>query len=363
MQQQAGHSDEQRGFANARNAKLHHLAKQKRGSKAGPAARLSGKASAAVVSAAKPVLLSSVLAQTPQMFDSFKVACVERYLTHIDELPEQYHSAEVIYLSRNSLRSLAGIQQFPFLRVLSASDNLLEDIEQLQVLEACPNLQVASFERNPLACLPNYRNKLMQLLPRLQMLDGQGISGQDRQRAGAALKQEAACMAVMLSNACMVHKLARTAELLQLHTELRRTLFGSSSVLARSILPSAIPLDLLKFLKLWDYEGGLSPADRRIIDDALTREVVRVHRQLQHAAIQLKGPAQLPALQAWDAAFSQVMLAQQRTIIQLVELVNVLHDEAARLVVALTRGRAPGSPSKLELEQQEDAEQQMANER
>mgnify|MGYP001810635584 CR=1 FL=1 len=59
----------------------------------------------------------------------------------------------------------------------------------------------------------------------------------------------------------------------------------------------------------------------------------------------------------------QVMLAQQRTIIQLVELVNVLHDEAARLVVALTRGRAPGSPSKLELEQQEDAEQQMANER
>lgn len=170
---------------------------------------------------------------------------------------------------------------------------------------------------------------------------------------------------------------ARTAELLQLHTELRRTLFGSSSVLARSILPSAISLDLLKFLKLWDYEGGLSPAvrkcthaggtacitvaecrlicsmceafavhlpracrvhsttscmlhfrlcglpdtcmmlllglpllsclqDRRIIDDALTREVVRVHRQLQHAAIQLKGPAQLPALQAWDAAFSQV---------------------------------------------------------
>jgi hypothetical protein len=54
----------------------------------------------------------------------------------------------------------------------------------------------------------------------------------------------------------------RTAELLQLHTELRHTLFGSSSVLARSILPSAIPLDLLKFLKLWDYEGGLSPAVR-----------------------------------------------------------------------------------------------------
>jgi Leucine-rich repeat (LRR) protein len=242
MQLQAGNNDEQRGFANARNAKLHHMAKQKRVSKGGQAARLSNHH--------KPVLLSSVLAQTPQMFDSFKVklllntsnseiteiiplmhgvvccklhaphtpiytalqqfaasrtmlgaglqplqqllqtskrrilsinqqqrqpalvpsvcsqqllctrrtsspthdflrichhpqvACVERYLTQIDELPEQYRSAEVVYLSRNSLRSLAGIQQFPCLRVLSASDNLLEDIEQLRVLEACPNLQV-----------------------------------------------------------------------------------------------------------------------------------------------------------------------------------------------------------------------------
>jgi hypothetical protein len=67
MQLQAGNNDEQRGFANARNAKLHHLAKQKRGSKGGQAARLSSN------HPTKPVLLSSVLAQTPQMFDSFKV--------------------------------------------------------------------------------------------------------------------------------------------------------------------------------------------------------------------------------------------------------------------------------------------------
>lgn len=50
----------------------------------------------------------------------------------------------------------------------------------------------------------------------------------------------------------------RTAELLQLHTELRRALFGSSAVLRKPFLPSVIPLDLLKFLKLWDYEGSLS---------------------------------------------------------------------------------------------------------
>lgn len=113
---------------------------------------------------------------------------------------------------------------------------------------------------------------------------------------------------------------ARSAELLQLHTDLRRTMFGTSSLarmtrwgvithscsgvgggaygrrcsanahalscsasaahplvaaallqdvwagnsyngmplLCRGVLPSYIPLDLLKFLKLWDYEGSLS---------------------------------------------------------------------------------------------------------
>lgn len=56
--------------------------------------------------------------------------------------------------------------------------------------------------------------------------------------------------------------------------------------------------------------------DRAIITDALTREVVRVHRQLQHAAVQLKGPAQLPELQAWDAAFSQVSHLQEVAVQQ-----------------------------------------------
>lgn len=36
-----------------------------------------------------------------------------------------------------------------------------------------PALQVASFERNPMTGLPNYRSKVLQLLPNLENLDGQ----------------------------------------------------------------------------------------------------------------------------------------------------------------------------------------------
>lgn len=48
----------------------------------------------------------------------------------------------------------------------------------------------------------------------------------------------------------------------------------------------------------------------------------------------------------------QVMLAQQRTIIQLVELVNVLHGEAAALVSKLT-GQQPLTPTDLQQMQQQ----------
>jgi hypothetical protein len=37
----------------------------------------------------------------------------------------------------------------------------------------------------------------------------QVVTAQERMKVSHALQQEAACMAVMLSNACMVHKLVR----------------------------------------------------------------------------------------------------------------------------------------------------------
>ena len=42
---------------------------------------------------------------------------------------------QVLYVSKNSLRSLAGVEQFPRLRVLSAMDNCIEDYALLGLLK------------------------------------------------------------------------------------------------------------------------------------------------------------------------------------------------------------------------------------
>jgi hypothetical protein len=66
---------------------------------------------------------------------------------------------------------------------------------------------VLTLEGNPLAQLPNYRARVLALLPRLLSLDGRAVTAEERARAAVAVQAEAACTAVMLSNACLVHKL------------------------------------------------------------------------------------------------------------------------------------------------------------
>lgn len=152
--------------------------------------------------------LSAFLKQAPGQCDSVKISAVERFITEVDVLPERYKQAQIIYLSKNSLRSLQGVQQFQNLHVLSAADNLLQDFSELDcLLGSCPALEVASFEGNPLACLPNYRAHVIAKLGTLKCLDGRNITAEERQRSVQTIQQEASCMAVMLSNACLVHKL------------------------------------------------------------------------------------------------------------------------------------------------------------
>lgn len=73
-------------------------------------------------------------------------------------LPVLATSLKVVYLSKNSLSSVAGLEQFRQLRVLGLADNLIADPEQLEALAAaCQGLEALSLEGNPIAYVPHYR--------------------------------------------------------------------------------------------------------------------------------------------------------------------------------------------------------------
>ena len=95
-------------------------------------------------------------------------------MQYIDSLPLQFRSAEVVYLSNNSLSSLHGLQQLQAVKVLSLSNNLVADEAQLDVLaRCCPALRVLALHGNPIASHPRYRALVLQRLPWLTMLDNQ----------------------------------------------------------------------------------------------------------------------------------------------------------------------------------------------
>ena len=74
-------------------------------------------------------------------------------------------AVQTLYLSKNSLRNLDGIQQFTSLKALSVADNQLGDLAVLGALRSAGiALEAANFEGNPIADLPNYRAHVLEQL-------------------------------------------------------------------------------------------------------------------------------------------------------------------------------------------------------
>lgn len=121
-------------------------------------------------------------------------------MTRIDLLPEPFHSCPVIYLSKNSLNNLEGIQQFFSAHSLALSDNLIASFEDLgPIIQGCPGLQQLSLEGNPLASLPYYRSHVIQRFKSLRILDNKIVTDEEREESIRIVEQERSVMSVMVS--------------------------------------------------------------------------------------------------------------------------------------------------------------------
>lgn len=72
-------------------------------------------------------------------------------------LAQVQHGVQVVYLSKNRLRSLVGLQHFAGLQRLSVADNSLQGVEDLEPLACCSQLTTLNLEGNPMCRMPFYR--------------------------------------------------------------------------------------------------------------------------------------------------------------------------------------------------------------
>ena len=219
--------------------------------------------------------MSSVLRAHPQLFASNRIAVVEKYVTALDALPPRYQAAETVFLSKNSLRSLRGVEQFGALRTFSASDNRLGDLDEIDHLLACPSLKVLSLERNPFTSLPYFRYHVIHRLKRLERLDGADVNAAERSLAATVVAKEAATLEILVQNQCMLTQLQSTLARLELHAEFRDLVVGRVSILNRTEGADEA-FDARTFLQLWDYEGQLSSLERMQLQRKLREAVSEV---------------------------------------------------------------------------------------
>jgi len=83
----------------------------------------------------------------------------------------QMPNLEVLSLSVNSIRSLQPFSHCPNLTELFLRGNLISDFSELQYLSGLPRLRVLWLSENPIASHPNYRERILQMLPGLEKLD------------------------------------------------------------------------------------------------------------------------------------------------------------------------------------------------
>ncbi|GIL55169.1 hypothetical protein Vafri_10769 [Volvox africanus] len=306
-----------------RSAKLKQLAQRQQQQQLVQSSQPGSTPAAGGKTGKQQVRLSAVLQLAPHLYDRHRLSAVEKFIDKVDILPARYAEAQVVFLSKNSLTTVAGLEQFKQLRVLGLADNLLTDPEQLDALAAaCPGLEALSLEGNPIAYVPHYRARIALMLPNLKSLDGRPITDEERAAAPAAVAAEEATMAVLMRNACEVHKMASVVQRAQLHMELLHVMHSRGAVLRRveALGDAATAVggrSLARLVDMWDYESFLTVEERRKIRGALLREVGRMFRQ-----IKVQQPASSRALPSWEEAFAQVMTAQQQTTAMLLDLLT-----------------------------------------
>ena len=191
----------------------------------------------------RPVRLSEVLRDHPGAYDASKrrVSVVERRVSEIDaDVPRAVClNVERLYVSRNRIRDFSNLTRFPALRLLSAGDNPVDDVRQLdRVARACPRLEALSLELTPLSRAPWYRAHVLARMPNLRSLDGREVTNDEVARAPRDARTDVANLEALMSARATADKLRRCVKFSDVFEELRRVVFAPGGPVAPASLPS-----------------------------------------------------------------------------------------------------------------------------
>lgn len=100
--------------------------------------------------------------------------------TDMGEAPAAVHAVKSLLLGNNAICRVEGLAAFASLERLSLANNLIAYLDDVSGLEAAERLTWLRLSGNDVCRLPGYRRFVCGLCPRLEELDGLGVSPRDR---------------------------------------------------------------------------------------------------------------------------------------------------------------------------------------
>ena len=92
----------------------------------------------------------------------------------------QMPNAELVVLSVNNISELAPFANCRRLKELHLRRNAISDFAQLRSLANLHSLRTLSLSENPIADDPDYRRKVIKILPQIDVLDGVAVADNER---------------------------------------------------------------------------------------------------------------------------------------------------------------------------------------
>jgi hypothetical protein len=252
------------------------------------------------------------------------------------------HNLERLYASRNRLSSLGGVKQFPNLRLLSAGDNPLDDVPDLDALTSLRKLEVLSLERTPVSKLPFYRQHVIaRCSDTLRVLDGEPVDDDARKFAASAVRRDVHNLENLMRAAATADKLRRAYRLSLVHEELRQVVFAARGPVSPTSLPgrheSAQGVDVRTWTRLCAPERAMSRSE---VSECARRLRARVAAEAPgiRRAIRARGGEPLPDAELWESAYAA---RAQREQSDAAALAAYLEDRQAAATEASASSRDP----------------------
>ncbi|KAF0694424.1 Aste57867_14721 [Aphanomyces stellatus] len=291
-----------------------------------------------------------------------------------------------LYLSQNNLTTLEGLSQFTRLKVLSLGGNLISrfDVFDPLAMHVPASLRTLLLSGNPVCDAPNYRIRMLMLLPMVQVLDGVDVSTKERDVAPFLVAQDASLRAVISENHAEISKLEWIVMLIQVHKEFYHVVFGAAGPRAALRNDHRMPqldtmaINVTLLLRLWKAEDALQASPiQALVEMQLQRVVVRAFQHLAqhplrkakqllqkfaHSSQRLKG-LEPPTPPTWEEAYASVISLQQNTIARLRGLCERNRRELIDALKSLAVRRDPSDRLQQVRDEDEQRRQAMTHER